>query len=177
MYNASKDDNSCKFVILNITTGLYNLDSFAIACNILTIPYFEHCYSELRTFGVINNDGNIKNALLHFHYEAVHYQAHSDTCKVERMLKKLCVSEGPFKGYPSLSQHKSKVTTISLTPIPEAAPNALASASLKLMPIDQFIETQSPCLTTSIPSQKMAFANSKGLMFDPGQPLLGDEIL
>ncbi|KAG6874924.1 hypothetical protein C0993_011608 [Termitomyces sp. T159_Od127] len=151
-YNASKGDNPCEFVTFDIATGLYNCDSFSIPRSILTIPYFDNRYSELRTFGIIDDDGNlvdggwanVKNALLRPHRDAVRNQARSDARKVERALKKLRISNGPFRGYPTLSQYKAKTVASGLTTIPAAGSTGTNPANLELMPVDQFDSTQLP---------------------------------
>ncbi|KAG6867226.1 hypothetical protein C0993_005414 [Termitomyces sp. T159_Od127] len=107
-YNSSKGDNPTKFTTFDLVTGLYNCDSFSSPRDILTIPYFDNCYSELYTFSIINNKGdlidrgwaNVKNVLLRPHHDAVRNQAHSDACKAKQALRKLAspttLSRGGF---------------------------------------------------------------------------------
>ncbi|KAG6875308.1 hypothetical protein C0993_009849 [Termitomyces sp. T159_Od127] len=155
-YNASKGDNPTEFATFDIVTGLYNCDSFSIPRGILTIPYFDNRYLELRTFGIIDDKGdvidggwaNVKNALLRPHRDAVRNQARSDARKVERALKKLRIADNPFKGYPSLSQHrsrtfpqgaKSQTATPIQTPVISGTATGSIPSDLELMPLDPLV--------------------------------------
>ncbi|KAG6894318.1 hypothetical protein C0992_006620, partial [Termitomyces sp. T32_za158] len=58
-YNASKGDNSCKFTTWDETTSSYNIDNFLIPPSILTFPYCDPCYNDLRVFGLIKPNGDV----------------------------------------------------------------------------------------------------------------------
>ncbi|KAG6868058.1 hypothetical protein C0993_007885 [Termitomyces sp. T159_Od127] len=123
VYNASKGNNPCEFVTFNLTTGL----AFTTDGNII-----EHGWA------------NVKNALLCPYQEAVCNQACSDAHKAKCVLKKLCISDGPFRGYSSLFQHKAKVALACVPSLPITSPLVMASFGLKLIPVNQFQSPQSP---------------------------------
>ncbi|KAG5734437.1 hypothetical protein E4T56_gene11751 [Termitomyces sp. T112] len=104
-------DNPCKFATCDSKTSTYNVNNYSIPCSILTFPFFDNCYLELRSFnaidrnGDVNEDGwaNVKNALLHPHRNAVRNQAHSESCKAEKKFNKRHLEEAKSESFKPIS--------------------------------------------------------------------------
>ncbi|KAH0578314.1 hypothetical protein J132_10964 [Termitomyces sp. J132] len=120
-------------------TGTYNIDNYSIPHSILTFPFFNNCYLELRSFNIIDRNGdvnedrwaNVKNTLLCPHCDAVRNQARSESRKAEKKFKKHCLEEAKSEGFKPISasgpSKKGRGVNRSNDPVDE-------------MPVDQFIQ-------------------------------------
>ncbi|KAG5720641.1 hypothetical protein E4T56_gene4945 [Termitomyces sp. T112] len=132
-------DNPCEFAMRDPETGTYNINNYSIPRSILTFPFFNNRYLELRSFNVIDGNGdvnedgwaNVKNALLRPHRDAVRNQARSESRKAEKKFKKRRLKEAKSEGFKPISasglSKKGRGVNRSNDPVDK-------------MPVDQFIQ-------------------------------------
>ncbi|KAG6896122.1 hypothetical protein C0992_010197 [Termitomyces sp. T32_za158] len=116
IYNTTKGDNPCEFILCNAITGDWNYDGFPIPRSILTFPILNNCFVEFCAFGIINEKGDInrdawasmKNALLCPHRKAVRNQARSESRCKEKEHKRCRIADAHLEGFklPSLNKKK-----------------------------------------------------------------------
>ncbi|KNZ81585.1 hypothetical protein J132_11346 [Termitomyces sp. J132] len=135
----AKGNNPREFATRDPETGTCNINNYSIPRSIITFPFFDNRYLELRSFNVIDGNGDVneagwasvKNALLCPHRDAVRSQARSDSCKAEKKFKKRRPKDARSEGFKPTSAHgqakKGRGLNKSNDPIDE-------------MPVDQFIQ-------------------------------------
>ncbi|KAG6839721.1 hypothetical protein C0991_012299 [Blastosporella zonata] len=101
-WNLVKDaDNPCEFVVYNNEAGAYTINTFSVPPSILSFPFIDPCYAELRAYDVINARGDLnpatwsamKNALLCPHREAQRNQSHKEQRREKQESKKCRLEE------------------------------------------------------------------------------------
>ena len=101
LYNKTKGNNPCEFVLHNPETRLFNYNSFALPPSLFNFPNIDTRYAKLYAFNLLQPNGDLnpdawasmKNALLRPHRDAVRNQARTDSRRAERELKKRRLDE------------------------------------------------------------------------------------
>ncbi|KAG6886889.1 hypothetical protein C0992_001764, partial [Termitomyces sp. T32_za158] len=81
VYNASKGDNPCQFILRDPQTDLYDYNSFSIPKSLFNFPIIDNCYAKFCAFGIINAQGDINR-------HVVRYQARSESHREEKEIKR-----------------------------------------------------------------------------------------